>query len=122
MIYIFKHIQQSWSLLTQKANELFIEGDHKSAVKYYRQALFYSESMVRSAGDAEKLNIQITAPFFVSRLNMANNFWSLGDLKKAGDYLFYNIWHLKMLSKRENISKICIYSPLKTGKRLFFLC
>lgn len=82
----FKQTEQTWSLLIQKGNELFQEGDHQSAIEYYQQALFHSEAMVRSATDAEKLNIQIASPFFVSCLNMASNFWVMGDLKQAGDY------------------------------------
>jgi hypothetical protein len=99
-----EQIEQQWSLLTQKGNDFFHEGNHQSATACYQQALFISESMVRSANDAEEKNIQIASPFFVSCLNMANNFWVMGDLKKAGDYFFFNVWHLKMLSKRKSNS------------------
>lgn len=36
---------------------------------------------------------------------MANNFWALNDLKKAESYFFYNVWQLKMLSKKTGVSE-----------------
>jgi len=101
----FKQVKHNWSLVTQKGNALFEANNHESAIKYYQHALFCSELMVRNANYAQELNIQIVSPFFVSCLNMANNFWAMNDLKKAGDYFLYNVWHLKMLCKREGIGE-----------------
>lgn len=113
----FKNTERNWSNLTEKGNLLYQQGEHNAALQFYQQALFFSESMIRNVEDAENLNIQIASPFFVSCLNIANNYWIIGDLKKAGEYFFYNVWHLKMLSMRDGISPAMYQQAIKNWEK-----
>lgn len=96
----FTQATENWSKLTQIANNLYNEGKHNDATRHYQQVLYLSEIMFRNENDAAKFEIEIASPFFVSCLNLANNFWALNDFKNAGDYFFYNVWHLKALATK----------------------
>lgn len=118
----FSQVKNDWSDLTQTANNLFNEGKHNNATRLYQQALYLSEIMFRNENDATKFEIEIASPFFVSCLNLANNFWALKDLKNAGDYFLYNVWHLKILSnKSKNNSHLHFQSTKNWEKAVLSL-
>lgn len=51
----FKQVEQNWSSLTKTANDLYHQDDYQAAANYYKQALFYSELMLRNADNAKIL-------------------------------------------------------------------
>lgn len=113
----FKQMEHEWSEVSERANSLYIKNKFQAATKYYLKALLYSELMLQNVADAQKLNIHIASPFFVSCLNLANNYWALENLKKAGDYFFYNVWKLKMLSKEKEISTEMHFEAIKNWEK-----
>ncbi|HXI01161.1 MAG TPA: hypothetical protein VNI52_12915 [Sphingobacteriaceae bacterium] len=113
----FKQVQNNWASATTKGNNFYKEDNYKTAIKHYHHALFYSELMVRSSDEAERFNLHVASPFFVSCLNIANNLWAMQELKKAGDYFFHNVWNLKMLSEKEGISNAAFVEATKNWEK-----
>lgn len=113
----FIQAERNWSIATAKGNELFHENNFQSAQDHYRHALFYSDLMLRSADEADRHHIYVASPFFVACLNMANNFWAMMELKLAGNYFFYNVWSLKMLTKRAGISENMYFEAVRNWQK-----
>ncbi|HXI01042.1 MAG TPA: hypothetical protein VNI52_12300 [Sphingobacteriaceae bacterium] len=100
-----QNIQNKWKSETSSGNDLFHNKQYNLALKHYKQAQIASEIMFRNVEYASLYNIPAIQPFSVSCKNLANNFWVLKDCQKAEDYLFYNIWCLKKLSKRNDLNE-----------------
>ena len=101
----FKNIQNMWQAETTLGNDLFHNQEYTLALAHYKKAQIVSEIMVKNVDDAGLFNIPAIQPFSVSCKNLANNFWVLKDIQKATNYFFYNIWCLKQLSKRKNLTE-----------------
>lgn len=113
----FKTAEDNWLAETVTANDLYQKAQYDLASKYYQQALLFSELMFRNVTDAHVYDIHVISPFSVSCINMANNFWAMQELKKAGDYFFYNVWNLKIVSKQEGISEAIYFDAIKNWEK-----
>lgn len=104
-LYNFKDLIDEWKAITEDANQLFQKKKYHAAVSFYEKSLFFSELMFRHAQNADKLGIHVVSPFSVSCINMANNFRASNENEKASAYFMYNVWQVKMMSKKEGITK-----------------
>lgn len=104
-LYNFKELIEKWKSTTGTANQLFQQKQHYHAVSFYEESLFYSELLFRHAQEADALGIYVVSPFSVSCINIAKNFNACNNVEKADAYYMYNVWQLKMLSKKEGITK-----------------
>lgn len=118
----FIQLIEKWETTTDVANQLFEKGHHLLAIPFYEKSLFFSECMFRNAEHADKLGIHVISPFSVSCINMANNFRASGDVENAEPYFMYNVWQLKMLSKKEGITDSlywdCVHNWEKAVRQL----
>lgn len=101
----FQNIQNMWLTETTSGNDLFHNGEFTLALAHYKKAQFVGEILVRNVNDADLYNIPAIQPFSVSCKNLAHNFWLMKDIQKATNYFFYNIWSLKQLSDRTDLTE-----------------
>ncbi len=71
-----------------EANQFFQMEQHHFAIPSYEKSLLYSELMFRHAAEADNLGIHVVSPFFVSCINIANNFAALNNTERA-KWLFF---------------------------------
>jgi len=113
----FNKLNNYWCDQTERGNTLYHKAQHGQAIKYYEQALLSSELMFRNIDDAQIHDIQVVSPFSVACMNMAHNFWAMQDLKKAGNYFFYNVWRLKKLSDKNGINADLYFEAIKNWQK-----
>ena len=113
----FNDFIKKWEVSTEIANKFFNKNEHGKAASFYEQSLFYSEMMFRHAQEADRIGIHVISPFSVSCINMANNFRASEDFGNASAYFMYNVWQLKMLSKREGITETLYHECVKNWEK-----
>jgi hypothetical protein len=116
-LYYFKDLADKWKIVTEEANHLFQIQKHQDAVAVYEKSLFFSELMFRHAQEADKMGIHVVSPFSVSCINMANNFRASNANEKASAYFMYNVWQLKMMSKKEGITKTLYWDCIRNWEK-----
>ncbi|MBB6127496.1 hypothetical protein [Mucilaginibacter lappiensis] len=112
-----KSINEQWANITEQGNQLFDKKQYHDAFRCYEEAMVLGEVLFGNVQDAEHYQIQVIPVFSVSCINLANLYRTLKEISKAGDYFFYNVWNLKMLSWRNDISKELYIEAIKNWQQ-----
>lgn len=109
--------KKSWIAVTENGNKYFQQEQFSISKSWFEQAMQIGELLFRHAQDADSYGMPVVSAFYVSCLNLAKNFREMEDIKTAGNYFFYNVWNLKQLYLRKDISATLQKEALKNWEK-----
>jgi hypothetical protein len=110
-------LKKSWIAVTENGNNHFQQQQFSISKSWFEQAMQIAELLFSHAQDADSCGMPVVSAFNVSCINLAKNFREMEDIKTAGDYFLYNVWNLKQLSSRKDISVTLRDEALKNWEK-----
>lgn len=97
-----QQLENTWQHEIKKGNGFFRSSAYTKASSHYLQAIIASEMLMENIKKGWEHFLRIPGMYYTACINLAYNYWSMQDIKNAGDYFLYCTYKLKLLAERQS--------------------